>query len=484
MPPLDSPPRIDVMAGTGRPKSHPSVSPLTDRGDVAGGRKPSSPCLGPIASGQDGRAPVIPLKNAPLELCPDACAVSLPLPASRSRLPSLSCLPSLSRLLRDRLPLHAAVLLGLELGFFVFLVAGAHGAIVPLDRPSSTDFLSFYAAGVLAHAGTPWLAYDRTAHHAAEQALAGAGVAYNYFYYPPIFLAICAQIARLPYLPAYVLFQAATGIACFFAARAIRRDLPWYVFLAFPAFWWTIGTGQNALATAALFAAGTAAIDRRPWLAGVCFGALCYKPHLGLLIPVALIAGGHWRAIAAAAVTVLTLTAGSVALFGAAAWQAFFSAAAAPAKVYAAQAIFMGGLTSPYGVAMTLGLNREASIALQCVVIGLTGWIVARVWCAGAPLPARAAILLAATPVAVPVAMFYDLMLVFVALLWLSRLRPAPSWLWPAMAAVFVLPLFSGNLSTDTPMFLAAISAAACFATVLAAVAGPVWSGRLVSSPA
>ncbi len=397
---------------------------------------------------------------------------------------------------RDRLLVYAAILLSFELAAFLFFVAGAHGWIVPLARPASTDFVSFYAAGMLAKAGTPWLAYDRAAHFAAEQATAGAGIAYNYFYYPPVFLLACAGLAHFPYTVAYVLFQAVGGLGCFAAARAIRRDLPWYAMAAFPAFWWTIGTGQNALITTALFAAGTAAIDRRPWITGLCFGALCYKPHFGLLIPVALVAGGHWRAIAWSGAAVAMLAAGSAVLFGTAAWAAFFAAAAAPGDVYAARAIFMGGLTSPYGVAMVLGAGREAAIGLQIAVVVAIGWAVARVWRAGAPLPERAAVLLAATPVAVPVMMFYDLMLVFMALLWLSRAGPGASgrrgemcasgrrgemgagarrwsmgagWRRWAMGVVFVAPLFSGNLYAGTPPMLAAAVAAGCFGLALEA---------------
>jgi hypothetical protein len=50
---------------------------------------------------------------------------------------------------------------------------------------------------------------------------------------------------------------------------------------------------------------------------------LAYKPQFGLLIPFVLIAGGHWRAFASAAVTVVAATALTVALWGWPVWQAF-----------------------------------------------------------------------------------------------------------------------------------------------------------------
>ena len=106
------------------------------------------------------------------------------------------------------------MLLALELAGFAFFVAGTHGWITPLRRPVSTDFVSFYAAGRLADAGTPALVYDQAAHYAAEQAATEPGIAYNYFYYPPVFLLLCAVLARLPYLAAFVAFQAGTLVPC------------------------------------------------------------------------------------------------------------------------------------------------------------------------------------------------------------------------------------------------------------------------------
>src|SRR6185437_7428179 len=48
---------------------------------------------------------------------------------------------------------------------------------------------------------------------------------------------------------------------------------------------------------------------RRPVLSGILFGLLAYKPQFGLLIPVALLMAGQWRAISAAALTVIALMA-------------------------------------------------------------------------------------------------------------------------------------------------------------------------------
>ena len=84
----------------------------------------------------------------------------------------------------------------------------------------------------------------------------------------------------------------------------------------------TIG-GQNGFLSAALFLGGVLNIDRRPILAGVLIGLLTFKPHLGIVLPFALVALGAWRVIASAAVTALALFALSTAMFGLDAWREY-----------------------------------------------------------------------------------------------------------------------------------------------------------------
>ena len=117
-----------------------------------------------------------------------------------------------------------ALLLVLELAGFAFFVAGTHGWIAPLERPVSTDFVSFYAAGRLASAGTPALVYDQAAHYAAEQAATEPGIAYNFFLYPPIYLLICARRwRRLPYLAGIRGLPGRDAAARLLVARRILR---------------------------------------------------------------------------------------------------------------------------------------------------------------------------------------------------------------------------------------------------------------------
>ena len=163
----------------------------------------------------------------------------------------------------------------------MFFVAGTHGWIVPLDRPTTTDFASFYAAGTLADAGTPQLAYDHRAHWAAEEAATAPGIEYQFFNYPPVFLLVCAALAPMPYLVAFSVFIAGTLLLYLAVARRILDDngvTALLALLAFPMLYWNAGLGQNAFLTAALFGAGTLLVDRRPVVAGLRRRAAARRP--------------------------------------------------------------------------------------------------------------------------------------------------------------------------------------------------------------
>jgi hypothetical protein len=349
----------------------------------------------------------------------------------------------------------AAALLIFELGVLVFLVLGTHGMIVPLDKPVTTDFASFYAAGTLANEGAPELVYDQAAHHAAEERATEPGIDYQFFYYPPVFLLICAPLARLPYLLAFALFEVGTGLLCLLVVRRIlpdcdRTDL--ILALSFPAVFWTVGLGQNALLSAALFGAATLLIDRRPVLAGLLFGALCYKPHLGVLVPVVLAAGRRWRALAAAAIGAMALCWVSVAILGLSIWQAYADAALGSVRTYEFGRIDFSGMVSVFGAVRLIGGGLGIAYAAQIAAGLVATAAMAQLWWRDADLEIRSASLIAATLLTVPVILLYDLTLAGIAMAWLirsDRRRGAgPAGWYAPFAAVFLIALVMRNVGS------------------------------------
>jgi hypothetical protein len=390
-------------------------------------------------------------------------------------------------LTRPRLARCCAVLLALEVAVFLFLIAGTHGWIVPLERATTTDFASFYAAGRLADAGTPALAYDQAAHHAMEQAVTAPGVEYQFFNYPPVYLLLCGLLAQLPYLAAFAVFIVATLLFYLAVARRILGDqsaAAVVILLSFPMVFWTMGLGQNAFLTAALFGLATVLLDNRPIVAGLLFGLLCYKPHFGVLVPIALAAGGYWRSFAAAALSAGILVLASLALFGGETWQAFFVTAGAAHAVYESGRILFAGFANPFGAVRLLGGPVALAYAVQGVASLAAAALVLVVWRYRLSLPIRAAVLASASLVAAPIAIFYDLMLGTIAMCWLLRDDSRP--LSPAektfFATITVLLLDVRHLGESWHLPVAATAALGLFAIAAArafhelAQQNPGWS--------
>jgi alpha-1,2-mannosyltransferase len=391
-------------------------------------------------------------------------------------LPWLRRIPAEGWIPARRLPVAFGLLLAFEILALLLFIAVSHHWVGPLNKPTTTDFASFYAAGSLADSGHPALAYDLAAHRAAEEQATEPGINYQYFYYPPVFLLICALLAKLPYLPAFIVFQALTVPLYLFVGRRTLNEMSpagLLGLIAFPAVFWSIGLGQNAFLTAALFGGGLLLIDRRPVLAGLLFGALCYKPHFGLLIPVALAAGGRWRAFAAAATSAAALILLSVIVFGWQSWQDYLTVFANSNATYGSGYIDLAAFITPYGAMLLLGSGAGAAYAVQgaatLFAIGLVGFV----WRKNLSQPLRATALLAATLIAVPVALIYDEMLAAIAIAWLVRAGQTDGFLpWEKaiLAMIFIAPLISRNLGMPTHIPLAIVASAALLGLIVSRV--------------
>ncbi len=347
-------------------------------------------------------------------------------------------------LTRERAVAWATVLLVLQAMLLLFLALWQHGVFFAVETPSSSDFVSFYAAGKLALAGTPALAYDQAAHYIAQQQARVEGAPYQFFFYPPVFLLLCSALATLPYFVAYALFQCATLSLFLLMMRRVLNEPGWawlIPVLAFPPVLWTIGLGQNAFLTAALFAGFTLLIDRRPGIAGILLGLLCYKPHFGLLAPIALLAGKRWHAIGAATATVIGLIALSALLFGLDTWRAYLDAFAGSQSVYTSGRIDPAGMVTLFGGALLFGLGAKTAYALQTVAALGAAALLAFVWRNAPSQSTRAAILPIATLLAVPLALLYDQLLALVAMAWMLREARSSGFLpWEKLVLLLAYP--------------------------------------------
>ena len=227
--------------------------------------------------------------------------------------------------------------LALLIGFgvaLVFMALTAHGPNDYQGRPLGSDFSNIYAAGTWVREGRPAAPYDLASQYARERAIFGHATPFFGWHYPPYFLGIAALLATLPYIPALLVWQLSTlalyllGIAALLrkVAAPVGADRLWIVLaVAFPAAFVNLIHGHNGFLTAALVAGGVALLDERPVIAGMLFGLLVYKPQFLAVVPLILVAGGRWRALASTIATVVALTVTVTAAFGVQVWDAFQS---------------------------------------------------------------------------------------------------------------------------------------------------------------
>src|SRR6185369_16944888 len=216
--------------------------------------------------------------------------------------------------------------------------------------------------------------------------------------------------------------------------RAFRLALPergaGRFALATPAAFVNAYNGQNGCWTAALLGGGLCLLERRPGVAGALFGLLIYKPQLGLLIPLALIAGRQWRALASASVTAVLLIALSLALVGPAVWADYLH----HADLLRRMAIEHGAgvwhrTISVFVLTRHLGADVAAAYTVQALVAASAAAIVALAWWRDAPANMRYTLLVLGTFLATPYVQDYDLVVGAFVVVWLMAMSQAAPWL-------------------------------------------------------
>jgi hypothetical protein len=326
-------------------------------------------------------------------------------------------------------------------------------------RPFGDDFINYWSGGSLALHGAAAQVYDLNAFHVFQQTIAGAPLDGYHYSYPPVMLLLTAPFALIPYVPALFVWLSAGWYAFY---RALRAAVPersqLLLALAAPAVLINAVGGQNGCWTAALLGGGLSQLERRPWLAGGLLGLLIYKPQLGLLIPVALLAGRHWRAFAAASLMVAALLALSVLCFGADLWSEYLRNLG-PLR----QTILEDGtgvwhrFVSVFVAARRLGAPVEAAYAIQAVTGALACIAVAWVWFRDTPSGIKNAVLLLGTCLATPYLQDYDLVFGALVVAWLWQCpvtEKSEKALQISAALLLVLPLLAAALAHMTGLAL------------------------------
>lgn len=299
------------------------------------------------------------------------------------------------------------------------------------------DFPVFYTAGHEAVHGNTGKLYDPRHMVAREKALVSEKSPALVFFYPPYALFLWAPLAFFSYLTAFWVWTTATVGGFAFAAHRITGhwSAPLLVPLA-PSVVFGAAAGQNGLVLAVIMATGMMVLARRPAVGGAILGLAAFKPHLAVVAPLLFLLTGQWRALAGYIGMVLGLVLLSLLVFGIDIWSAFIERVTLPIlDPLSERHVVWSGLYEGARDPAAFWQRVVAVFPLSRIVIGSPGWAmavqgVASVAAVGAALvvwrrtenpTVRTLALAAATLLAAPKALDYDMVLYMAPLAFLYK---------------------------------------------------------------
>jgi hypothetical protein len=357
---------------------------------------------------------------------------------------------------RERLTAYPRVFLLLYLLVGLGLLASSHNGLDRWGKPLGSDFIVFWSASHTALHGVAADAYDVAKLTVAQHAAIPASSRAYAWFYPPTYYLLILPLGLLPYAASFALFTGAT-LAGFLALlrRELKRPAALPLLLAFPGLFINLLQGQNGFLTAALAAAPLALLGRRPVCAGVLIGLLAIKPHLAVLFPVALLAGGYWRAALAAAASAGLFAAVSVAVVSPAAAHAFVNSLALARAALEQGALPLHKMPTMFALARLPGFGIGAAYAAQAVLAVCATAAVAVIWRRPVRFRLKAAALMSATLLISPYLFDYDLVWLAFPLAWTALDALEHGWLrWEreVLAAAWLAPLVAPVVATATAL--------------------------------
>lgn len=340
---------------------------------------------------------------------------------------------------RDTLPYWLAAFAAWG-AVFAYLLS-SHGHLDFADHAVGRDFVNTWTAGKLLGQGQVAEIFEPRTFADAHHRFFDPKLPFHFWSYPPPALFLAAPMGLLPYLPALAIWSAlglialAASVLTVFKSPAERA-----LILLSPATAVNLVMGQNGAFTAALLIGGLGLTMRRPIVAGMLFGLLVFKPQLGVVLPVVVIATRQWRTLLAAASTAALVIALSAATFGLEAWHGFLGPTLdmQTAAMMRGEGPFLLMMPSAFAAGRIFGLHGEAIWLQAPFLLGAIA-IVWSVWRGDAPFETRVAATLMAALAATPQSFNYDLIPTAAAAVVLARYTgPANRWLgW----GVWFLPL-------------------------------------------
>jgi len=179
------------------------------------------------------------------------------------------------------------------------------------------------------------------------------------------------------------------------------------------------------------------------------FGLLAFKPQFGLLVPVALAAGGCWRSLGVATAAVAILILVTLALFGVSVWTGFLHGTVLTRAILDQELVPYYKMQSVFAGCRLIGLSLPVAYGLQLIGSISAALCVAWVWRCGKKQALKNAALVAAVPLASPFFLDYDLLILAPAIAWIAGAMQetgAHPWEKSITTAAFMAPLVARPL--------------------------------------
>jgi hypothetical protein len=305
-----------------------------------------------------------------------------------------------------------------------------------------TDFATVWAAGVRALSGKAALAYDLELHEPFYASLINQAPANGLtFGYPPPALLLYAPFGLAPYGPSLLVYLLLGAGLWFWALHSIVKDTLTAagMTLAWGGATHTIMLGQNGFLSASALAGGLLLLERRPKLAGIMFGLLAIKPHLGLAVAVFLLVRREWTAIAATVSTIAILIAATLVLWGPEVWRQYFAASQEITSIVAhrADSVIAHKMQSVFAaavdhVSVTTALVIHTMVAFAALLMMIVT-VLRR-----AEFPVQIASVIAASLLVTPYSFLYDATVLTAAAACLLAARPSERERWVLLGAMML----------------------------------------------
>ncbi len=335
----------------------------------------------------------------------------------------------------DRFIRFAAMPLGVifslfSLKIFLSLLLNGMGITHADLGPNWHDFQSFWSAGVAASEGNGGRIYDYAWHSDHIKQVFGADGQDFGWHYPPQLLLLLAPLTGLPLPVAFALWYL-LPLAAF--AWLVYRLIPdWrapLIAMGCPAVFINTSYMQNGVLSTVLIGFALLPFIENKKPSALSTGLLAFKPHLGLVFPVAYVAGGLWSSIAWTAFWLAVQTGLTALVFGPQIWLDFWNSLAQSKDILLSE-VGAGAhhYTSVFGSVRLLHDNAPLAYLAQFFSAGLTLFVLWNVWRSDTPRPLKAALLVASIALIAPYLMHYDMVLSVLAGVLLVQHRRFELW--------------------------------------------------------